>query len=601
MPYGYIFSIMLALMLVFGAPSDEPSWGAFLTLFLWLGKAAVWTGMVVIVFAGVRRTPLAISRWTARLEIAAFLPFIADLYLLDLKAFFSSLPIISQVPAIVDLMMLILFLPYLIVIWATARAALGRHIPIDRGLSGEIRDRLGFLVPVLIPAALFLIGDEIAARIPLSGLPEILHGPTPRFVLFLATFVFVLPPIIRLGWRCTPLPPGRHRLLIQKFLARDGVRFQEILLWPLKGGKACTAAVLGIVPRFRYLLVTPCLLDHLTDEEIEAVLAHEVAHIRYRHLLWLAAFIGAYGLLLYRIADPVWAWAISHRITITVLAWVAEHPDLLSPVVALLPSAILMLAYFRFAMGYFMRNFEREADLHVLDIQKTPVHLANSLEKIGILAGGIREQKNWHHYGIGERVAFLLSADRVPGAKKRFERSLRLKKAAFLAVMLAAAASSPLLPVKAWEERADIHVADILIEELSGKETPSRDLLLMAGNVFYEREEYARAVHVLEKAMKVAPDDPEVLNSLAWVFLTAKEPKFLRPVEGLTLAQKAAAIKPAAHILDTLAEGLFLNHRIDEAIKVEKKALEAGPKNPDYYLDQIERFERKTPSSRDSD
>jgi hypothetical protein len=53
-------------------------------------------------------------------------------------------------------------------------------------------------------------------------------------------------------------------------------------------------AVIGITPWLRYIVLTDALLESLDEAEVEAVAAHEVAHVRKRHMLWLAlAVIGA--------------------------------------------------------------------------------------------------------------------------------------------------------------------------------------------------------------------------------------------------------------------------------------------------------------------
>ncbi|MCJ7833589.1 MAG: M48 family metalloprotease [Deltaproteobacteria bacterium] len=58
-----------------------------------------------------------------------------------------------------------------------------------------------------------------------------------------------------------------------------------------------TAGVMGLVKRFRYLLITPALLDLLEPEELMGVVAHEIGHIRKRHLLFYLGFFAGYVLL----------------------------------------------------------------------------------------------------------------------------------------------------------------------------------------------------------------------------------------------------------------------------------------------------------------
>ncbi|MEX0745503.1 MAG: M48 family metalloprotease, partial [Phycisphaeraceae bacterium] len=74
-----------------------------------------------------------------------------------------------------------------------------------------------------------------------------------------------------------------------------GVR--ELLLWRTFGGMI-NAAVMGLIAPLRYILLTDALVEMVRREEVEAVMAHELAHVCRHHMFWLlAAAIGALGLL----------------------------------------------------------------------------------------------------------------------------------------------------------------------------------------------------------------------------------------------------------------------------------------------------------------
>ena len=54
-----------------------------------------------------------------------------------------------------------------------------------------------------------------------------------------------------------------------------------------------TAGIMGMVPRFRYILITESLMEILSLDELKAVVAHEMGHARYRHFFfYLVFFIG---------------------------------------------------------------------------------------------------------------------------------------------------------------------------------------------------------------------------------------------------------------------------------------------------------------------
>jgi hypothetical protein len=57
---------------------------------------------------------------------------------------------------------------------------------------------------------------------------------------------------------------------------------------------------MGIVPRYRYILVTDALMSALSTEELESVLAHEMGHARYFHLLFYVLFFVGFMVISFR-------------------------------------------------------------------------------------------------------------------------------------------------------------------------------------------------------------------------------------------------------------------------------------------------------------
>jgi STE24 endopeptidase len=113
------------------------------------------------------------------------------------------------------------------------------------------------------------------------------------------------------------------------------------------------AAVMGIVPRFRYILLSDLLLETMSDEQIEAVFAHEVGHVVHRHLLWLVASLAG---LMFVVCGPG--------------QWIADGMELLAknhPWLTETSQAIflmgLALAVYAMVFGYVSRRLERQADV----------------------------------------------------------------------------------------------------------------------------------------------------------------------------------------------------------------------------------------------
>ncbi len=62
---------------------------------------------------------------------------------------------------------------------------------------------------------------------------------------------------------------------------------------------------MGLIQKFRYILVTPSLLQLLEPEEIDAVIAHEIGHVKRKHLVFYLLFLVGYMLLSYVTFDMI--------------------------------------------------------------------------------------------------------------------------------------------------------------------------------------------------------------------------------------------------------------------------------------------------------
>jgi len=63
--------------------------------------------------------------------------------------------------------------------------------------------------------------------------------------------------------------------------------------WNALNGGLVTAGVLGLVTRFRYLLITPELIKLLDKDELMGVVSHEIGHVKKHHLrYYLVFFLG---------------------------------------------------------------------------------------------------------------------------------------------------------------------------------------------------------------------------------------------------------------------------------------------------------------------
>ena len=174
-------------------------------------------------------------------------------------------------------------------------------------------------MPALMPWALISSLLDLVNALPLPWPKRLLatnEGQLAYRLVFLLAMSVAGPRDDQKFWRCTPLEEGRRRDRIADICRRAGMDYANILSWPLFGGKMITAGVMGLIRTFRYILVTPALLDLLGPEEIDAVIAHEIGHVKKKHLLFYLIFFAGYLLALVRglrsgplphlFIDPVW-------------------------------------------------------------------------------------------------------------------------------------------------------------------------------------------------------------------------------------------------------------------------------------------------------
>ncbi|MBL4701935.1 MAG: M48 family metalloprotease [Phycisphaeraceae bacterium] len=108
-----------------------------------------------------------------------------------------------------------------------------------------------------------------------------------------AAAVFLATPVmIRCLWDTHAMPSSPMRLRLLQLCKDYRVRVREILYWKTFGGMA-NGAVIGFIGPLRYILLTDVLLSQMAPSSIEAVMAHEIAHIRKKHMFWMIGGAGA--------------------------------------------------------------------------------------------------------------------------------------------------------------------------------------------------------------------------------------------------------------------------------------------------------------------
>lgn len=281
--------------------------------------------------------------------------------------------------------------------------------------------------------------------------------PRPILVGLGALGVFLLAPVmLRYLWDTAPLPPGEVRDSLVALCARHGVHVRELLLWRTFGGMI-NAAVMGLTAPLRYILLTDALLDALHRDEVEAVMAHELGHVRRHHMFWLlVAAVGALGLMelaIYGALSVLAADGRSEQAVAVTAGWGASW--IASPTVIVAAACGAGALGWIAAFGWVSRRFERQADTFA--VQSMAAHrgpvgpgadggvpvridpqsaqtMIRALRQVARLNHLPPARRSWRHGSIAWRQAYLRTLVGRPIDGLPIDRQMRWIK-------LAAAAS----------------------------------------------------------------------------------------------------------------------------------------------------------------
>ncbi len=531
-----------------------------------------------------------------QLAVTALGFFAATLFFCDPKYYLAPLCLGGAIPALVNFAGLVLFVVYLVVMWWAGQRnyeyIFSRKYRTLIFIGNNIQANLPIVLPWIIISLLY----DGVALLPFPQLQAFVAsewGDLLLFGVFLLFVVLFFPPLVRRLWRCKRLPQGYLKDRLDAFCATQNFS-TEFFLWPLFEGRVLTAGVMGIVPGLRYILITPALIETMSREEIEAIMAHEIGHVKKYHLLLYVFLLSGFSLLAGMLVEPLVYLLLAQDFFYQMMLRSGIAIENILTVVGAAPLLIFLLAYFRFIFGYFIRNFERQADLFSAAAIGNGRALISAFEKIAQLSGNIRDERNWHHFGIGERIRCLEQAERDPGFIKRHNRKVHLSLFAYVAVALLAGIAVHQIPKEELALRYQENFAEtVFLQKV--KQEPDRALWQrLIGDLMVTRKMEERALVAYEKAYSLEPANPEIMKNLAWLLLTSSKVSLRDPLKALTLSRAAAAIEPKGHILDTLATAYWANGLLEEAIYAEQQAAATDRAQQRFYLAQIGKFTKKT-------
>lgn len=270
-----------------------------------------------------------------------------------------------------------------------------------RYVVSAVRNNLAIMA---LPLVLILGWAEVLDRIvTATGLAENVAQDSPVVYLIPAVqiagalVIFALiPPLMVRVWDTVSIPPGELRHGLESLARSHGVRVRDFLIWRT-GGAMLNGAVIGLTPWLRYVVLTDALLDHLPEREIEAVAAHEVAHVRKHHMVWLAISVLGAAMLLGEVS------------VLLLRRWSA------GPTLDMWVGGAVSLAGVLLVLGAVSRRFEWQADAfaakHLSESESGEPRMthdaagamSDALARVSRLNGMPQKKFTWRHGSIATR------------------------------------------------------------------------------------------------------------------------------------------------------------------------------------------------------
>lgn len=238
----------------------------------------------------------------------------------------------------------------------------------------------------------------IALIIPLLALPHII---APLLMQFL--------------WKTVPLRNIELKQKLMNLTEQSGIKYRDVAVWETGGLSIANAAVAGIIPGNRRIFVTDALLRNFTDEQVETVVAHEIGHIRHRHLpifcIIMVCYILSYTLFIQLVTDPLESLLPGYQLLITVI------------------HIFFFIFYFKVVLSFLSRRFEHQADLYAIELTNNSDAFKSALLNLSIMSNLPRpiryviELFNTHP-SVERRIQFLENAERMKPTIQRYRKCL---------------------------------------------------------------------------------------------------------------------------------------------------------------------------------
>jgi STE24 endopeptidase len=412
--------------------------------------------------AAIERTQHFYHQASLFLSIGTVALFAADVAWTGWLPLVRGVGLFSAIPGLADLVLLIPFFLSLLVLWIAS-------YPVDRSVrEAVIRIRrletpgapetpvwsLGAYLVFHIRHQLLIAAVPMTVILAAYRFAQQYHDWLARWfrvvwidhaILGLAALVvFIFAPVmLKYIWSTTPLPDGPVRQRLEAICRRIGLRYRDILVWH-SHHMMVNAAVMGLFPRVRYVLLSDALLDSMDIDKIEGVFGHEAGHVRLSHIPYFLLFavsgmllVSGFVEILVRVSNPPNPWFRLSDSTIEMAGFAG------------------VLVVWSLGFGWVSRRFERQADLYGVRClsdrmprcrrpctrhspsaagpaegvcASAAAVFSSALDRVAVLNGIPHEERSWRHSSIASRMRFLTALAGDVAQVRAFDRLVRRVK-----------------------------------------------------------------------------------------------------------------------------------------------------------------------------
>ena len=336
-------------------------------------------------------------------EVLCLGAYISNLYLLDLPLFiyeqFAFFPMAELRQGLAILPLIIGLIGVRLVFHQLNR---GNSIRYGELLSFHLK----FMLLPLAPLIIYLATLDLLVRLPeqvksfLEAHPYVLIGLLVPVVA--GAYIFA-PLLMQFMWKTTPLTNGVLREKLEQLTKKSQMKYRDIAVWQTGTLSIANAAVAGTFRWNRRIFLTDTLLRYFTDDQIETIVAHELGHIRYKHIPTYILFS-----CFYLLSYPLFYRYIEQPIMRFVPASIYENYPILSSI----GSMLFFVIYFILGFRYVSRRFEHQADLYAVSLTNKPAAFISALERLALFNNipiAVRKLFEFFntHPSIDRRIEFI--------------------------------------------------------------------------------------------------------------------------------------------------------------------------------------------------